>query len=202
MKNSLIVCLLLICWIPKVSCQTTLDDSLKSDTIRTEFTDYVLSLNILDTAFNCQCKDMQILNPLIQKKYGSSAKFVKIEIVGLFKDFSYDTINIDTIQKIKLLLVPVSLELPLDTTILVLLHRAYSYDYLEFDRIVSENTVFYHSSCYAGNGGLYLSVKKPSWFGLLLWRCHLIDYNKIAKGKSRNQKNILHCIKTIQKTFN
>ncbi len=169
-----------------------------TDTIRTEFTDYVLSIKVLDTIERCCCKELRIKNPLVIQKYGELAKFVRIKILEIEKDFSCDGIDTGIIQKIDLLLIPKAVSLPKDTVVSVLLHRAYSYDYLEFDRLVDKNVVYYHSDYYAGNSGLYKGYKdKPTWFGWVLWKCHILKYHQIMTGKSKNQKNILHCIKQI-----
>ena len=188
-----------LCLIPIGEGQTIYDSVSMTDTVRTEFTDYVLSIKVLDTIEQCCCKDIRIKQPHIVQKYGELAKFVRIKVLDIEKDFSYDGIDTGIIQKIDLLLIPEALSLPKDTVVSVLLHRAYSYDYLEFDRLVDKGAFFYHSDCYAGNSGLYISYKdKPTWLGWLLWKCHLLEYNQVIRGKSKNQNNILHCIRLIK----
>lgn len=188
-----------LCLIPIGEGQTIYDSVSMTDTVRTEFTDYVLSIKVLDTIEHCCCKDIRIKQPHIVQKYGELAKFVRIKVLEIEKDFSYDGIDTGIIQKIDLLLIPKALSLPKDTVVSVLLHRAYSYDYLEFDRLVDKGAIFYHSDCYAGNSGLYISYKdKPTWLGWLLWKCHLLEYNQVIRGKSKNQNNILHCIRLIK----
>ncbi|MBO4306721.1 MAG: hypothetical protein J5848_00210 [Bacteroidales bacterium] len=147
----------------------------------------------------CYCKEIKIKNPHVIQKYGELAKFVRIKVLEIEKDFSYDKIDSSIIKKIDLLLIPEALSLPKDTVVSVLLHRAYSYDYLEFDRLVDKGAIFFHSDSYAGNSGLYISYKdKPTWLGWVLWKCHLLEYNQIIRGKSKNQKKILRCIRLIK----
>ena len=199
MKHFIIFNLLFLTLIIKGFSQTS--DSLpESDTIRTEFTDYVLTIKVLDTIEQCYCEKIIIKNPSIVQQYGELAKFVRIKVLEIEKDFSYDGIDTGRIQKIDLLLIPEALSLPKDTVVSVLLHRAYTYDYLEFDRLVDKNAIYFHGEFYAGNSGLYKSYKdKPNWFGRVLWKCHLINFNQMWRGKSKNQKNILRCIRLIKK---
>lgn len=131
-----------LCLIPIGKGQTIYDSVSMTDTVRTEFTDYVLSIKVLDTIEQCCCKDIRIKQPHIVQKYGELAKFVRIKVLEIEKDFSYDGIDTGIIQKIDLLLIPEALSLPKDTVVSVLLHRAYSYDYLEFDRLVDKGAFF------------------------------------------------------------
>jgi len=199
MKQFIIFNTFFLCLIFEGFCQTR-DGLPESDTIRTELTDYVLLIKVLDTVEHCFCKDIKIKNPRIIQKYGEKAKFVRIKVLEIEKDFSFDRIDSGIIQKIDLLLIPEAFSLPKDTVVYVLLHRAYSYDYLEFDRVVERNAIYYHIDNYAGNNGLYESYKdKPSWFGWVLWKCNLLKYEQIMRGKSKNQKKILRCVRVIKR---
>lgn len=199
MKHILFFAILIIVLLPKTLCQTRNENMTRNDTVRTEFTDYVLLVKVIDSINQCHCNDLQIQTPTTVINYGSQARFIRIKVLDICKVFSSDTIDPALIKNIELLLVPASLSFPQDTVIPVLLHRAHTYDYLEFDNIVDTNSFFYHASYYAGNRGLYESVKRPSLLGRTLMKLHLANLNTVSKGKSKDEKNILRCIRTIKK---
>lgn len=200
MKQVVFITFFFLCLTFDVFCQETNDSFPLTDSVSTMWTDYVLTVKVLDTIENCRCKELRIKNPTIVRRYGEQARFIKIKILEVEKDFSSDGIDTGLIQKIDLLLIPKSLILSKDTVVSILLHRAYSYDYLEFDRIVNRNVIYHHPKYYAGNDGLYISVReKPNWIDELLVKSGLRTYSQVCKGKSKNQKNILRCVRVIKR---